>query len=147
VKYFLLALRIALGAVFLYAAYTKLKAPWYLFAGAIDSYQMVPPWASEWIARTLPAFELLLGLVLISGYRLRWAALVSGILLLTFWLSMAIAFAKGLSIDCGCFGNGEAVSKWTLLRDGILVAAAAILWYFARPRGAIIQQSSEPTEP
>ncbi|MDQ6677350.1 MAG: DoxX family membrane protein [Acidobacteriota bacterium] len=132
--------------MFLYAAYTKLKAPWYMFAGAIDSYQMVPPWASEWIARTLPGFELLLGALLISGYRLRLAALVSGILLLAFWLSMATAFAKGLAIDCGCFGSGEAVSKWTLLRDGILVTSAAILWYFARPRGVIIQRSSQTVE-
>jgi len=137
VKWLLLSLRIALGAVFLYAAYAKLIAPWYLFAGNIDSYQMVPSWASEWIARTLPAFELVLGLVLVIGWKLRYAAAVSGILLLGFWLSMATAYARGLAIDCGCFGSGEAVSKFTLLRDGALVAIAAVLWYFSRKRHAV----------
>jgi len=139
VKYLLLALRIALGAVFLYAAYTKLIAPWYLFAGNIESYQMgVPSWAAEWIARTLPAFELALGLALVSGIKLRWTALVSALLLLAFWLSMATAFAKGLAIDCGCFGSGEQVSKFTLLRDAVLVATAAALWYFSRERHAAV---------
>jgi len=137
VKWVLLFLRVALGAVFLYAAYAKLIAPWYLFAGNIDSYQMVPPWASEWIARTLPAFELVLGVVLLTGWKLRYTALVSGLLLLAFWLSMATAYAKGLAIDCGCFGSGEAVSKLTLLRDGALVAIAAVLWHFSRKRHAV----------
>jgi uncharacterized membrane protein YphA (DoxX/SURF4 family) len=139
VKYLLLVLRIALGAVFLYAAYTKLIAPWYMFAANIESYQMgLPPWAAEFVARTLPAFELVLGLALISGIRLRWTALVSAILLLAFWLSMATAFAKGLAIDCGCFGSGEQVSKLTLLRDGVLVAIAAVLWYFSRKGHAAV---------
>ena len=129
-----LALRLFLGAVFLYAAYAKLKAPWYMFAANIESYQMVGPLAAEWIARTLPTFEAVLGLLLLTGYQLRWTALVSGILLLAFWLSMATAFAKGLAIDCGCFGSGEPVSKLTLLRDGALVAIAAVLFYLARHR-------------
>lgn len=133
-RYLRIALRVALAAVFLYAAYAKLKAPWYMFAASIDSYQMVSPWASQFIARTLPAFELVLGLWLLIGWKLRWAALVSGILLLAFWLSMATAFAKGLAIDCGCFGSGEPVSKLTLLRDGALVAMAGALWWFSRPR-------------
>jgi len=130
----LLVLRILLSAVFLYAAYAKLKAPWYMFAANIESYQMVPSWASEWIARTLPAFELVLGLVLLTGYKLNWTALLSGVLLLAFWLSMATAYAKGLAIDCGCFGSGEPVSKLTLLRDGALVAMAAVLWMYSRGR-------------
>ena len=133
-KFVLVFLRIVLAAVFLYAAYVKLKAPWYLFAADIDSYQMVPSWASEWIARTLPAFELLLGLALLTGIKLKWSALVTGLLLLAFWLSMLTAYAKGLVINCGCFGDGEQVSKLTLLRDGVLVAMAAVLWWFSSPR-------------
>lgn len=135
-KFLLIALRVALAAVFLYAAYVKLKAPWYMFAANIDAYEMVPSWASEWLARTLPAFELLLGIVLLIGVKLRWSALATGILLLGFWLSMLTAYAKGLVINCGCFGDGEQVSKLTLLRDGLLVAMAAFLWWFSSPRAS-----------
>ena len=64
-----LMLRIALGAIFVYAAWSKLKDPWALFAMAIDSYQVLPTWAVESLARTLPWIELLIGALLIVG---RW---------------------------------------------------------------------------
>jgi hypothetical protein len=53
-----LALRLLLGAVFVYAAYTKLRQSWLLFALSIDSYQLLPEWAVYAVARTLPAAEL-----------------------------------------------------------------------------------------
>ena len=40
-----LILRVALGAIFVYAAWIKLREPWALFAMAIDSYQVLPVWA------------------------------------------------------------------------------------------------------
>src|SRR5450631_2244570 len=60
-------LRVILGAIFMYAAWTKLREPWALFAISIDSYQVLPLWAVEFIARTLPWLELLLGALLIAG--------------------------------------------------------------------------------
>src|ERR1035438_8850015 len=62
-----LILRVALGAIFVYAAWIKLREPWALFAMAIDSYQVLPVWAVEVVARALPWFELLLGVLLIAG--------------------------------------------------------------------------------
>ena len=58
-----LARRLLLGAVFIYAAYTKLRQSWLLFALSIDSYQMLPEWAVLAVARTLPWFELALGVL------------------------------------------------------------------------------------
>jgi len=52
-----LVLRIALGVVFVYAAWTKLRMPWELFAMSIDSYQVLPLKVVELVARTLPWFE------------------------------------------------------------------------------------------
>jgi hypothetical protein len=40
---------------------------------------------------------------------------------------MVRAYAKGETIDCGCFGPGEAISPATLLRDGSLLAGALFL--------------------
>jgi hypothetical protein len=50
----LLLVRLALGAVFVYAAWVKLREPWLLFAISIDNYQLLPQWGVELVARTLP---------------------------------------------------------------------------------------------
>ncbi len=58
--------RLALGGMFFYAAYTKLRHPWMLFAFSVSSYQLLPEWAVVAVARTVPWFELGLGLLLIT---------------------------------------------------------------------------------
>jgi putative oxidoreductase len=122
-----LALRLLLGGVFAYAAYTKLRQSWLLFALSIDSYQLLPEWSVIFIARALPWFELVLGLMLIAGLWLRYTAAVAAGILALFFAVMLRAYALGASIDCGCFGVGEALSAKTLVRDGVLLAAAFAL--------------------
>jgi uncharacterized membrane protein YphA (DoxX/SURF4 family) len=120
-------LRIALGAVFVYAAWTKLRVPWELFAMEVDSYQLLPLKAVEFVARTLPWFELAVGLLLIAGFWLRTASTAIALLLAGFFTLMVRAYAKGMEIPCGCFGANDIISWKTLLRDGSLLAAAAAL--------------------
>lgn len=127
-----LVLRIALGLLFCYAAYTKLRQPWLVFAMSIDAYRILPPWAVFSVARTLPWLELIVGVLLISGRFLRYAALVASLLLLIFYVAMIRAYAAGGGIDCGCFGVGEAVSAATLLRDGLLLACSLTLSWLER---------------
>jgi uncharacterized membrane protein YphA (DoxX/SURF4 family) len=122
-----LALRIGLGAVFVYSAWTKLRDPWALFGMAIDSYHALPPWAVEWVARTLPWVELAIGVLLIIGRWMRIASVVASALLLVFFGLMVRAFAKGMEINCGCFGPGEIISRMTLLRDGAMLAGSLLL--------------------
>lgn len=117
-------LRIALGAVFVYAAWLKLRDPWQMFAMSIDSYQLLPMWAVRSVARTLPWVELLLGILLITGFWLRISATAVSLMLLVFFSLIVRAWAKGMEISCGCFGPGEAISWKTMLRDGSLLAAA-----------------------
>ncbi len=120
-----------MAAVFLYAAYTKLREPWLVFAMAIDAYQLLPQWAVLTLGRTIPWLELLLGLLLASGFVLRFAAPASAILLGVFFGIMAHAYAQGLKIDCGCFGLGEPISAQTLLRDGLILAVSLTLTLLA----------------
>ena len=129
-----LILRVLLGGIFLYAAYTKLKQPWLVFALSIDSYGLLPSWAVFTVARTLPAVELILGLLLVVGWRLAYVAGVAALLMLVFNGAMLRAYLIGSAIDCGCFGVGEAVSPLTLARDGSLFAVAALLSYLAMRR-------------
>jgi uncharacterized membrane protein YphA (DoxX/SURF4 family) len=127
--------RIALGLIFLYAAYAKLhfEGEWHLrdyhffFAMAIDSYKMLPISAVQTMARVLPWFELALGGLLIAGVAVRWIGLITSGLLLVFIGAMTRAKILGLEINCGCFGNNEKLGTATLIRDSsLLVLALAV---------------------
>jgi len=141
--------RLCLGAIFLYAAYTKLRHPWMLFAFSINSYQILPEWAVTLLARTLPWLELLLGLLLVSGYQLRCVAVASSALLLGFFAVMLRSHFKGLGIDCGCFGFGEKLGVRTLVRDGALVAVslAVSVAAFAGARSNRLRPASTSEDP
>jgi uncharacterized membrane protein YphA (DoxX/SURF4 family) len=128
---------VILGAIFMYAAWTKLREPWALFAISIDSYQVLPLWAVEFIARTLPWLELLLGALLIAGIWRGVAAAAATLLLGVFFGLMIRAMAKGMQIDCGCFGSGERLSWMTLLRDGALLASPLFVTSMAFRRSPV----------
>ena len=134
-----LVLRIALGAVFAYAAWLKLRVPWQLFAGAIGDYKVLPDWAVAPLARTLPWVELLLGALLMVGRWTRTAATAISLLLAGFFTLLVWAFANHMDISCGCFGpTGDPISWRTLLRDGALLAVSlTVTWMsYARRRKA-----------
>jgi uncharacterized membrane protein YphA (DoxX/SURF4 family) len=130
-------LRILLAAVFLFAAYSKLKQSYLVFAMSIDSYQLLPEWAVLAVARSLPILELLLGVGLLIGWRLRQVAFVGMALLLFFFGILVFSYGKGMAIDCGCFGVGEALSAKTLLRDGALLVASILLWRLSPRLGKV----------
>lgn len=119
--------RLALGGIFIYAAWTKLREPWLLFAMAIDAYKVLPQWAVLVVARTLPWFELALGLVLISGRLPKTSSLAVSALLAVFFGMMVRAYAMGEKIACGCFSTNETISPLTLARDGSLLLGALFL--------------------
>ena len=131
VRWTLLALRVILGVVFIYGGYLKLREPWALFAMGIDSYHLVPYRFLEPMARTLPAAEVAIGLWLMVGFWPRIPATVVSLLLAVFFAAMVHAKLAGQQIDCGCFGPGDPISKWTLLRDGSMLAASLLVTWYA----------------
>jgi hypothetical protein len=72
------------------------------------------------------------------GIGTRAVAVLSGLLLLAFVAGVSQAWARGLSIDCGCFGGGGAVAPGQtqylqeILRDAGFLALA--VWLTVRPR-------------
>lgn len=100
--------RVLLAAIFIYAGYAKLREPWLQFAVSISTFKLVPDNLLEPMARTLPWFELALGLAILSGVLLRWSALIASLLLALFFGVLIRSYAMGLQVDCGCFGSGEA---------------------------------------
>lgn len=130
-RWTLLALRVIVGAVFVYAGYLKMREPWALFAMGIDSYHLIPFQFLEPLARTLPAAEVALGLWLMVGFWLPIPSTAVSLLLAVFFAAMVHAKLAGQKIDCGCFGPGDPISKWTLLRDGSLLAASLLVTWSA----------------
>jgi uncharacterized membrane protein YphA (DoxX/SURF4 family) len=123
-KTLLLIGRVLLGAVFIYAAYTKLRQSHFLFAMAIMSYKLLPESGALFLSRVLPWFELALGLALVSGVWLRYTAATASVLLTVFFGLMTRSYLAGQQISCGCFGIGEALTPRTLARDGLLLAVS-----------------------
>ncbi len=130
-RWSLIALRVGLGLMFVYAAWTKLTMPWIQVAMIVEGYQLLPAWAVELVAKTLPPAELVLGLWLIVGKWLPLAASASSAILLVFMVVLVRSFAKGMQIECGCFGAGDPLSAYTLARDGAFLAASLLMTWLA----------------
>ena len=120
-------LRVVLGGAFVYAGYVKLTEPWQLYAANIADYEVVPMWAAKFLARTFPWFEVMLGLLLMSGRWLRTSTVTMSLLLLFFVGLMAHAKLQGKNINCGCFGSDEPISWRTFVRDGSMLAGSLFL--------------------
>ena len=130
-RWVLVALRVILGAVFIYGGYVKLREPWALFAMSIDSYHLVPFALIEPMARTLPWIEAGLGVWLITGIWLRVSSSIISAMLVGFMVAMVHAKMSGQQINCGCFGPNEPISVWTFLRDGALLASSLFVSFMA----------------
>lgn len=129
--------RLILGAVFVYASIDKILHP-ESFAKAVYNYQILPHLLINGTAIVLPWLELILGVFLIAGlFREGSVALVT-LLLLVFLGAMAFSLARGLDIDCGCFGSGGKAPGghmgWSFLRDSLFLAPALYLFLTTFPR-------------
>jgi uncharacterized membrane protein YphA (DoxX/SURF4 family) len=75
------------------------------------------------------------GLLLLAGLAIRVSAAFSALLLAVFIAGIARAWARGLQIDCGCFGTGGQLAAgesptygWEITRDiGFLILAGYLL--------------------
>ena len=128
--------RLVLGALFLYAGYIKLRNP-FLFEMAVDSYRMLPAAGVILVARSLPWLEVALGGWLVSGWKLRYAATFTALLLGGFLVAMGVAYARGVEANCGCFSMEERISPLTLTRDSLLFAMALSLAVYAWKKQAV----------
>jgi len=127
--------RLALAGVFLWAAIAKLRDPWMLFAMQLDTMHVLPDAAVTFVARTLPWFELLLGVLLVIGLKLRYVGSLATTLLVVFFSVMVLLYLRGFQGECGCFGPGEQLGPKTLARDGALVLLSAwVTWEAFRRR-------------
>jgi uncharacterized membrane protein YphA (DoxX/SURF4 family) len=134
-----LVARVGLGLTMMAAGLLKLPDPGEAVRG-VRAYRLLPEPVVPAVAFGVPALEVLLGVLLVVGLFSRWAAAAVGAILVVFIAAIASAWARGLSIDCGCFGGGGDIAPGQtryveeILRDiGLfLVAALIVRWPWSR---------------
>jgi uncharacterized membrane protein YphA (DoxX/SURF4 family) len=135
-----LAIRLVLAGVLAVAGGLKIGDPAASVA-AVRAYQLLPEGFERLVGYGLPFLELGLAVLLLVGLGTRLAALVTFLLMAAFVVGIASAWARGLSIDCGCFGGGGEVAPEdtdylpAIGRDLLFAGLALLL--FLRPRTAL----------
>jgi uncharacterized membrane protein YphA (DoxX/SURF4 family) len=129
--------RLVLGAVLVVAGWVKIID----ITGSVQSvlaYELFSYEVARVVGTMLPVVEIAVGLLLVAGLLTRASAALGGLLMVVFIAGVASAWARGLAIDCGCFGTGGPVDPEDtrylseILRDVALLALAA--WLVVRPR-------------
>ena len=122
----LVALRLALGALFLWAALTKLP-DMNAFAQDVANYRVLPAGLVPWVAAAVVGIEMVAGLALLIGLAVKPAAVTVTGLLAVFVVFLVQALLRGIDLRCGCFGGDEPASWWTVARDLAMLAAAIVV--------------------
>ncbi|MGZ6827713.1 MAG: MauE/DoxX family redox-associated membrane protein, partial [Mycobacteriales bacterium] len=132
--------RLVLAAVLGYAALTKIGDP-AATVRAVRAYRLLPEALAVPFGHALPWVELALAALLLLGMAIRLTAVLTSVLLAVFIGGVASAWARGLTIDCGCFGGGGVTAHpgyaGELLRDGLLLGLALGLAVLGRSAWAL----------
>ena len=111
-------LRMACGAVFIYASYDKMADP-AKFSKMVTEYHVLPASVVPLAAVVIPWLEFFTGLCLAVGFKWRGAALVFCALMGIYILSLSWNLIQGVEMNCGCFSldSTEKVTWLTVGRD------------------------------
>jgi len=132
--YLHLAIRLLIGGLFLYAGLPKVLDTMG-FAASIYNYKLFPSPIIGLTAAFIPWVEVLAGLALILGLKIRGASLIISLLFVVFVALAAISAIRGLDIDCGCFSGVERKANWlAIFEDLALLGCAFIIFYCDRGR-------------
>jgi uncharacterized membrane protein YphA (DoxX/SURF4 family) len=131
--------RLILGGALIWAGAVKVTKP-SVSAQAVNAYQIFSYDVAVYVGYALPIVEILIGLLLVMGLLTRVSAAVGGLLMLAFIIGISSAWARGLALDCGCFGGGGTIAAsqtqypQEILRD--IGLAACAVWLVLRPRSS-----------
>jgi uncharacterized membrane protein YphA (DoxX/SURF4 family) len=128
--------RVLIGGVFAVSGWTKvvdIEAT----VRSVRAYDLLPESLVRVTGTGLPVLELGLAALLLTGLATRFAAAASGVASIAFLVGVGSAWARGLSIECGCFGNSgftpDPVPGYVreLVLNTVIVALAA--WLLRHP--------------
>ena len=134
-----LLFRLTLGGVLLAAGYLKAINP-QKSAMAVRAYELLPISIANFLGYVLPWVEIGVGALLLLGVAVKISGAIGALTMFVFIIAIAQAWARGLSIDCGCFGGGGTVdpdqTKYLeeILRDFGLLLTGIYLYRFPKGR-------------
>lgn len=124
--------RVVIGVSLLYAGIPKLTHPTQMLMG-LQAYELFPYELSRFLATFVPLCEIALGVAIITGIQLKIAVRAAITMLLCYIALIISAWARGLSIDCGCFSSGGQVDAANttylqdIIRDLLMIGALALI--------------------
>jgi hypothetical protein len=95
------------------------------------------------VAATFPFIELLAGVLLLGNLRVKSAALLTALLNGLFIVVLLTVVARGLDIDCGCFGPDAGTTPLQALGRDLLLLAMAVAVYLQHDRYAATSAQPE----
>ncbi len=140
--------RLILGPIFIYAGYSKAFLPnshfwpWFFFkfslatnianfAFQVEAFKLLPPWGVQFVAHTLPFTEIILGVLVLIGWRLKiWATLLA-LIMCGFSIVVTRAFLLHMNINCGCFATPQPIDLTKVLEDAAMAVLAVVTAVFA----------------
>lgn len=129
--------RYGLAAVWLVAGFEKIKQGTVHTAQSVEAYEIFGKEFSLAIAQVIGPLEIAGAFLLIAGIFLRKSGWLSAVVLVLFIIGISQAWVRGLTIDCGCFGekatpDGAGMDYLrTILRDVVLIFMS--IWTAYRP--------------
>lgn len=135
-------LRMALGGMFLFAAWNKLQpAPSegamngpQNFVASVQAFKLgLPDWALRLSTSMTPWIEVVAGLALILGiWRRSAAAVIAALLVVFIALVVSVLLRPEISVECGCFGKlspfcPKRVGWCNIFQNGVMLSIAAYL--------------------
>ncbi len=126
--YVVLIARLVIAGFFIFFGISKIAEP-ASFANEIGNYNLMPEFVIQLMALVLPWLEIVVGYLILFGIKLRENAILATLLLVSFTLAVAIAFASGLDISCGCSssGGGQKVGWLKIFENTGLIILTLIL--------------------
>jgi len=124
-RFFSTGLRWLIAGIFIYAGAMKMGSPQDLSA-SIASFAILPNVAVDLVAAVLPPFEIIAGVSVIVGVQSRAAWLALTGLIFIFLVALGSTIARGIIVDCGCFGTGSPSfwKTWAAIGRDILLLSS-----------------------
>lgn len=149
-KPMVVAVRVAVGLVFVVAGVLKLQDP-RGFALVIDGYGLTPGWLDLPLAYGLPVLEIVSGIGLV--FNIRWALELVVAQLVLFIAVLAYGLHLGLDADCGCFGPGDPEGEayhgmsTAIAKDLFMVAGCMLVFWRRMAMGEPARPLSHTLKP
>lgn len=134
--------RLVVGALFIYAASSKIQDPM-KFAEEVRAYELAPVLTTNAIAIVLPWLELLAGALLIVGFWRAEARLLILLMMIGFTFGKISVEVRGMDINCGCWGSDWMESTfhgiWGIVLNLFLIGLLVVDYYGQRRMAARIR--------